>query len=185
MPRHSVNQFATLRAHGPPALTRESRATPEMKGQNMVKLHCAPLVGRRSKRAKARAATLALAFMGFCLLAACAQAPTSTPAPMPTSTHSVAPEATDVSRSAPPASSPPQIPALDADRTPVFISTDVAGDDHVALLYLLSHPHIQVLEVWPKTPRSGVGVLYVVSYAHLATICSMAQVSNKTFRPRF
>ncbi|GAF89080.1 unnamed protein product, partial [marine sediment metagenome] len=113
----------------------------------MVKLHCVPLVGRRSKRAKAHAATLALALIGFCLLAACAQAPTSTPAPIPTSTLSVGREALSVPEATPSTSSSVGIPALDADRTPVFISTDVAGDDHVALLYLLSHPDIQVLGI--------------------------------------
>jgi inosine-uridine nucleoside N-ribohydrolase len=40
-----------------------------------------------------------------------------------------------------------QIPALDADRIPVFVSADMGGDDVVALLYLLSHPDVQVLGI--------------------------------------
>ncbi|MCG2767767.1 MAG: nucleoside hydrolase [Anaerolineae bacterium] len=122
----------------------------------MIKQRCASLIDGLSSRFKTLAATVVLSLMGICLLVACAQVPTSTPAPMPTSTQSVVPEATSILTATAPASSPVRIPALDANRMPIFISTDMAGDDHVALLYLLSHPDIQVLGI-----GSSVGVAHV------------------------
>ena len=122
----------------------------------MIKLHYAFLVGKCFKRAKAHTAMLALFLMGFCLLAACSQTPTSTPAPMPTSTLSVGHEATGVSEAPSSTSSPVGIPALDVGRIPIFISTDMSGDDHVAILYLLSHPEVQILGI-----GSSIGVAHV------------------------
>jgi inosine-uridine nucleoside N-ribohydrolase len=42
---------------------------------------------------------------------------------------------------------PADVPALQEGRTAVFISTDMGGDDIVAVLYLLSHPDVQVLGI--------------------------------------
>jgi len=124
----------------------------------MIKLHYAPLVRRRSKCAHVLAATVALALMGFCLLAACAQAPASTftSEPILTSTPSVGGEATSSPHVTPPTSSPVGIPTLDTGCTPIFISTDMSGDDYVAILYLLSHPEVQILGL-----GSSVGVAHV------------------------
>jgi inosine-uridine nucleoside N-ribohydrolase len=55
------------------------------------------------------------------------------------------------------------VPTLEPGRTPVFISTDMSGDDIVAVLYLLSHPEVQVLGI-----GSSEGVAHVENGARNA-----------------
>ena len=107
---------------------------------------------------KQRAACLgiALTLATLCLGVACAPKPAGTELKPLTTTRTSAGEATWTELESIPTSkaqvtsvarSPAQIPALDADRVPVFVSADMGGDDVVALLYLLSHPDVQVLGI--------------------------------------
>jgi len=87
------------------------------------------------------------------VLSACAPAPSPTPVPtrtavpQPAATSTAVPLPTSTETTAPPAAVAAAIPALDADRMPVFITTDMSSDDPVAILYLLSHPEVQVLGI--------------------------------------
>ena len=95
---------------------------------------------------------LALILSAF-VLSACAPAPSPTPVPtrtavpQPAATSTAVPLPTSTETTAPPAAVAAAIPALDADRMPVFITTDMSSDDPVAILYLLSHPEVQVLGI--------------------------------------
>ena len=84
---------------------------------------------RRSTNCIGRITRLLWALAVVGALAACTVTPTATPT------------------GPPPSAAEAEIPELDPDRRPVFVSTDMSGDDTVALLYLLSHPEVQVLGI--------------------------------------
>jgi len=119
------------------------------------------MIHRRSSRTWCLAVATCLA-LSMCFLSACAATPTVTPrptvvvtiaAPLTTPTFAPPPSKTPAPARAPTetsaasASTPALVPALDPNRTAIFVSTDMGGDDRVALLYLLSHPEIQVLGI--------------------------------------
>ena len=71
------------------------------------------------------------------LSSSCAPVPTPTPTPLP-----VAAPAAEL-----PTPAPVPVVVSRADRVPVFVTTDMSSDDVVAILYLLSHPGVEVLGI--------------------------------------